>query len=103
MEFAADEIMEELARIDTLMREAVRRAGRGCGPDFDRRFDACLRSLRPMLNADDMVVASDAMEAAKRVMTAAHPAAPLMMLSMARKSLNGVLRRQANNQRLRAA
>ena len=103
MEFAADEIMEELTRIDTLMREAVRRAGQGCGPDFERQFDACLRSLRPMLNADDMTVAADAMEAAKRVMTAADPAAPLLMLAMARKTLNGVLRRQAHNQRLRAA
>jgi hypothetical protein len=103
MEFAAEEIMEELTRIDSLMREAVRRAGRGCGPDFDRQFEACLRSLRPMLSADDMVVASDAMEAAKRVMTSADPGAPLLMLAMARKSLNGVLRRQANNQRLRAA
>ena len=103
MEFAADEVMDELTRIDALMREAVRRAGQGCGPDFERQLDACLRSLRPMLGADDMAVAADAMEAAKRVMTSADPSAPLLMLAMARKTLNGVLRRQARNQRLRAA
>jgi hypothetical protein len=103
MEFAAEELMEEFTRIDTLMHEAVRRAGQGCGPDFERQLDACLRSLRPMLGADDMAAACDAIEAAKRVMTSADPSAPLLMLSMARKTLNGVLRRQANNQRLRAA
>ena len=56
-----------------------------------------------MLGADDMTVAADAIEAAKRVMTAADPDAPLLMLAMAHKTLNGVLRRQARNQRLRAA
>ena len=60
-------------RIDALMRDAVRRAGQGCDPDFERQLDACLRSLRPMLDADDMTVAADAIEAAKRVMTAADP------------------------------
>ena len=103
MEFAADELMDELARANALIREATRRAGQGCGPDFERQLDACLRSLRPMLCADDMTVAADAIEAAKRVMTAADPAAPLLMLAMAQKTLNGVVRRQARNQRLRAA
>jgi hypothetical protein len=103
MEFAAEEVMDELTRIDTLMREAVRRAGQGCGPDFERQFDACLRSLRPMLGADDMTVAADAFEAAKRVMTSADPAAPLLMLAMAQKTLNGVLRRHAHSLRLRTA
>jgi hypothetical protein len=103
MEFAPEELMDELTRIDTLMREAVRRAGLGCGPDFERQLDACLRSLRSMLGADDMAVAADAIEAAKRVMTAADPAAPLLMLAMAQKTLNGVLRRQAHTLRLRTA
>jgi hypothetical protein len=103
MEFAAEELMEELARIDVLIREATRRAGQGFDPDFERQLDACLRSLRPMLGADDMTVAADAIEAAKRVVTAADPDAPLLMLAMAHKTLNGVLRRQARNQRLRAA
>ncbi|MFL6592063.1 MAG: hypothetical protein ACJ8GK_05075 [Luteimonas sp.] len=103
MVFAAEELMDEQTRIDTLMREAVRRAGQGCGPDFERQLDACLRSLRPMLCADDLAAAADAFEAAKRVMTSADPEAPLLMLAMAQKTLNGVLRRQAHNLRLRTA
>src|SRR5699024_342126 len=95
MVFAAEELMDELNRVNTLIHEAIRRAGQGCGPDFERQLDACLRSLRPMLCADDFTAAADAIEAAKRVMTAADPAAPLLMLQMAQKTLNGVLRRQA--------
>ncbi len=103
MDFAAEELMDELTRVNALIREATRRAGHGDDPDFERQLDACLRSLRPMLRADDMTVAADAIEAAKRVMSAADPAAPLLMLAMAQKTLNGVVRRQARNQRLRAA
>jgi hypothetical protein len=103
MNFAADELLEELSRIDAIMAETVRRAGQGCGPDFERRLDARIRSLRPMLKEEDLAVAIDAIEAAKRVLISADPAAPLMMLAMARKTLSGVIRRQARNQRLRAA
>ena len=55
------------------------------------------------MNSAAMTVAADAIEAAKRVMSAADPAAPLLMLTMAQKTLNGVVRRQARNQSLRAA
>jgi hypothetical protein len=103
MNFAADELLEELSRIDAIMAETVRRAGQGCGPDFERKLDARIRSLRPMLKEEDLDVAIDAIEAAKRVLISADPAAPLMMLAMARQTLNGVIRRQANRQRLRAA
>lgn len=103
MDYAADELLEELARIDTLIREAMGRAGQGCGPDFERKLDARVRSLRPMLGEDDLAVAIDAIDAAKRVMISADPAAPLLMLAMARKMLGGVMRRQATNQRLRSA
>lgn len=103
MDYAADELLEELSQIDAIMAETVRRAGQGCGPDFERRLDARVRSLRPMLCDDDLTVAMDAIEAAKRVMVSADPAAPLLMLAMARKTLSGVIRRQANSQRLRTA
>jgi UTP:GlnB (protein PII) uridylyltransferase len=103
MDYAADELMDELTRINTLVRDAVRHAGRGVNPELERQLDACLRSLRPMLAADDFIVAADAIEAAKRVMTAADPGAPLLMLGMAQKTLTGVLRRQARNQRVRSA
>ena len=103
MDYAADELMDELTRINTLMRDAVRHAGQGVNPELERQLDACLRSLRPMLGADDFTVAADAIEAAKRVMTSADPGAPLLMLGMAQKTLTGVLRRQARNLRLRTA
>jgi hypothetical protein len=103
MDFAADELLEELALIDAIMGETVRRAGQGSAPEFERRLDARVRSLRPMLCDDDLTVAIDAIEAARRVMVSADPTAPLLMLAMARKTLNGVIRRQANNQRMRAA
>jgi hypothetical protein len=103
VDFAADELLNELARIDVIMREAVRRAGQGCGPDFERKLDACVRSLRPMLGEDDLAAGVDAIDAAKRVMVSADPAAPLLMLAMARKTLNGVIGRQARNQRQRSA
>ena len=103
MDYAADELMDELERIDALLHEAARRAGEGCGPDFERKLDARVRSLRAMLGADDLTTAADAIEAAKRVMVSADPAAPLLMLAMAQKTLAGVIRRQASAQRLRSA
>ena len=103
MDYAADELLDELTRIDLLMHEVVRRAGQGCAPDFERKLDGCVRSLRPMLAGDDLPAAIDTMEAAQRVMASADPAAPLLMLAMARKTLTGVIRRQAQNQRLRSA
>jgi len=62
MEYAAAELMEELTRIEGLLREATRRAGHGCGPDFERKLDACVRSLRPMLGEDDLTAATDAIK-----------------------------------------
>lgn len=102
MTYAAAELMDESTRFELLMHDAVHRAGQGCGPDFERRLDASLRSLRPMLGDDDFNAATDAIEAAKRVMVSADPTAPLLMLAMARKTLSGVIRRQANTQRLRS-
>ena len=97
MDIAADELLEELARIEATLDEAARRAGEGCPPDFERRLVSHLRSLRSMLGPDDMSVADDAMEAAERAMTAAEPEAPLMMLAMARDNLAGVIRRRAGS------
>jgi len=91
----ADELLLELARIDATMVQAIRRAGDGCGPDFERRLDTHARSLRTMLGPDSADVVTDAIDAAKRVMTAADPTAPLLMLAMARQTLAAVVRRQA--------
>jgi hypothetical protein len=102
MDIPADELLQELARIEDTLDAAARRAGDGCGPDFERRLGAHLRSLRSMLRPDDMAVAADAMEAAERVMNAADPEAPLLMLDMARNTLAALIRRQAAT-RLRTA
>lgn len=102
MDTAADELLQELDRIEATLDEAARRAGEGCPPDFERRLGAHLRSLRSMLGVDDLTVADDAMEAAERAMSAADPEAPLMMLAMARERLAAVIRRHVGN-RLRTA
>jgi hypothetical protein len=96
MDYAAEELLLELQRIEETLDEAVRAAGQGCGPDFERRLGAHLRSLRNILGNDEMAVAEDAMEAAERVMNAGDPAAPLMMLQLARHTLAAVIRRHAN-------
>jgi hypothetical protein len=104
MDIAADELLLELERVEATLDEAVRRAGQGCDdPDFERRLGAHLRSLRSMLGPDDFTVAEDAMEAAERVMASADPAAPLLMLDMARGRLASLLRRLAASARLRTA
>ena len=103
MDIAADELLDELARVEATLAEAVRRAGQGCGPDFQRRLDAHVRSLRPMLGEDASAVARDAMEAAQRVMDAADPEAPLLMLALARNHLAALIRRQAASRTLRTA
>lgn len=103
MQIAADELLVELDRTDAMMREVERHAGQGCGPEFERRFEAQLRRLRSMLGTDGAQAAADVMEAAERVLTSADPAAPLLMLSIARKTLAAVMRCEAGGVRLRAA
>lgn len=92
---SADEYQQELSRTDATMIQVIRRAGSGSDPEFDRRLDAHVRSLRAILDPEGMVVALDTIEAAKRALDAADPAAPLMMLAMARENLAAVVRRQA--------
>ena len=98
--FSSDELREELERIDVTLAMAVRRAGQGSDPVFERRLEAHGRSLRAMLDDDGAAVTLDTIDAAKRVMTAADPAAPLLMLEMARENLAAVIRR---SQRMRNA
>ena len=98
--FSSDELRDELGRIDDTLAMAVRRAGQGRDPEFERRLEAHGRSLRAMLDEDGAAVTLDTIDAAKRVMTAADPAAPLLMLEMARQNLAAVIRR---SQRMRNA
>jgi len=103
MMIAADELLVELERTELMMQEVVRCAGQGCSHVFERRFEAQSRSLRSILGTDGAQAAADVMDAAERVLTSADPAAPLLMLSLARKTLAAVIRRQAGSLRLRAA
>ncbi|MFD0739711.1 hypothetical protein ACFQZQ_10510 [Lysobacter koreensis] len=95
MTIGADELLTELARADASLALAVRRAGQGCEPEFERRLDGHARSLRALLDGNGAEVATDTVEAAKRVLDAADPAAPLLMLAMARETLTALVRRQA--------
>lgn len=97
MDIAADELIEELDRLDTTLALVVRRAGDGGGPELERRLQAHLRRLRSMLCGDGIAVAEDTIDAALRVLVSAEPEAPLLVLGMARGTLEAILRRQAAN------
>lgn len=103
MPITAEELLDELERVDETLRQATRRGGEGCGPDFERRLQAHLRSLRTMLGPDGVIAAEDTLEAAQRVMVSADPAVPLLMLEMARKTLYSLIQRQAAALRIRSA
>lgn len=91
----ADEYLHALAQLDAAMAQVVRRAGQGCGPDCERRLDQSSRGLRALLGPDCTDVVTDVIDAARRVLTAADPSAPQMMLTMARQTLAAVVHRQA--------
>ena len=56
--------------------------------------DELLRELA-LLDANGIAVAEDTVDAAKRALDSAEPAAPMLMLKMARGNLAAVVRRQA--------
>ena len=95
MHIAADELLRELALLDATMGKVVRHAGKGHDPDLERQLDTHLRSLRVLLDANGIAVAEDTIDAAKRALDSAEPAAPMLMLKMARGNLAAVVRRQA--------
>lgn len=95
MDFSADELLQELARFDATVARGIRRAGHGPDPVLDRLLTAHVRVLRAMLDEDGVTAAVDAVDAARRAMDAADPAAPLLMLAMARGILAAKVRRQA--------
>ena len=91
----AEELLQALARLDAAMAMVVRRAGGGCGPDCERHLDSASRGLRMLLGPDTGQMVYDVLEAARRVLTSADPAAPLLMLTMARQNLAAVVHRHA--------
>ena len=95
MHIAADELLRELAQLDTTMAKVARQAGTGHDPELERELDTHLRSLRVLLDENGTAIAEDTIDAAKRVLDSAEPAAPLLMLKMARNNLTAVVRRLA--------
>ncbi len=95
MDFTADELCQELDRFDATVARVVKGAGHGPDPVLDHLLSTHVRMLRLMLDEDGGNAALDAADAARRAMESADPAAPLLMLSMAREALTTKLRRQA--------
>ena len=99
----ADELLLALARLEETLNGVRRAAGDGCSPAHDRQLHAHLRSLRALLGQASSNVVEDVVDAARRVLEAADPAAPLMVLGMAQRTLTGLLRRHAALQALPTA
>src|SRR5690606_17187129 len=76
---AADELLQELARMEATMAVVARHAGMGHAPDLERRLDTHLRALRVLLDPNGVAVAEDTVDAAKRALDCADPAAPLLV------------------------
>ena len=86
-------LAHELDRLEATFDEATSRAGQGEDPAFARRAGAHLRRLAEHLDADAYAAAEQALDDACRVLDAAEPAAPLLMLEYSRARLSGALRR----------
>lgn len=98
MLFTSDELLHELESFNATLARVARcagRAGHAGSTAFDDQLDMHARHLRAMLDADSAAVAQDAIDAARRVLDAADPAAPLLMLEMARRHLAAVMRHRA--------
>lgn len=93
---AADPLHAAARRIDSLLDEAVQRAGKGLDPRLARRLDTAVRQFCDALAAAHAALVDavrDAAELARRVMDAADPEAPLLMLRLAREQLDRAMRR----------
>jgi len=86
-------VLNALDDLDTLLVETVRRAGQGPDARVDRRLDAQARALRSMVDATVGDLVDEAVDAGKRVMDAADPAAPKLMLEVAQRNLLAAVRR----------
>ena len=94
----ADELLHALALLDETLSQVRRAAGGGSSPEFDKLLLGHLRSLRALLGGDSVTLVEDVVEAAQRVLDAAEPSAPLMMLDMSQRTLAATLQRMATAQ-----
>lgn len=90
---AVPDVLNELDNLDTLLAETVRRAGQGPDDRVARRLDAQARTLRALVDATVGGLIDDAVDAGKRVMDAADPGAPKLMLKVAQDNLLAAARR----------
>ncbi len=90
----ADELLAALARMDAALEDVRRAAGQGSTPELERELLAQLRCLRTLLGPASAPVVEDVVDAARRVLEAAEPQAPLLVLAMAQDMLASIVRRQ---------
>jgi hypothetical protein len=96
LELTADRLHQQHAYLEDGITHAARRAGRGPDAVLERRLMGQARALQAMLgDHPGAQAAADAAEAARRVMDAAEPEAPLRMLAIARENLARTVRRHA--------
>lgn len=96
-------VLDELDDLDTVLAEAVRRAGAGPDARFDRRLDAQARQLTALLDPALHRQVEETVDAGKRVMDAADPTAPKLMLEVAQRNLLAAVRRFVRMSELRRA
>lgn len=94
MTLSVHTLLDELADFETLLAEASRRGGQDVEPRVERRLDAQARTVAALIDPASRRLVYETVEAAKRVMGAADPAAPRLMLEIARASLERAVRRQ---------
>ncbi len=100
---AADVLQDTFDRFDAVIGQALHRAGQGVDPHLERQLDSLACRLAALLNESAATLVHEAIELAKRVMDAADPHAPRMMLQLSRDSLAREMRRQTPRGRVRNA
>ncbi|TBR13185.1 MAG: hypothetical protein EPO46_03220 [Lysobacter sp.] len=96
LDVSADQLQQQHAYLEDGIAHAMRRAGMGPDLVLERRLMGQARTLQAMLADRDAAQAvADVADAARRVMDAAQPDAPLRMLAIARENLARLVRRHA--------
>lgn len=93
-------VLGELDDLDTLLAEAVRRAGTGPDMRVYRRISAQARQLSALLPVPLHRLVDEAADAGKRLMDAAETAAPQLMLEVAQRNLLAAVRRHVREMEL---
>ncbi|MGY4514652.1 hypothetical protein [Lysobacter sp. HA18] len=96
LDVTADRLQQQHAYLEDGVAHALRRAGAGPDLVLERRLMGQAKLLQAMLSDRSAAQAvADVAEAARRVMDAAEPEAPVRMLALARENLARLVRRHA--------